>query len=61
MAAECATVDLLRDQFAAHDAWVDSLKESAEAVLQKSRETREAMPAAGVAEGDDTDTPEANL
>ena len=46
--------------FAAHDAWVTSLKESAEAVLRKQQETRSALAAAGV-RGDTSDeglTPE---
>ena len=39
----CPTCDLLRDQYAEHDAWVESLKASAEAVLATHQRARKEL------------------
>ena len=39
----CPTCDALRSQYAEHDAWVASLKESAESVLMAHQRTRDAL------------------
>ena len=49
MAEEGATSALLSEQFEAHDAWVQSLKDSAEEVLRRHKETQSAFAAAGTA------------
>ena len=41
--AACATCDLIQDQFKQHDAWVQSLKESAEAVLATHKRAQQAL------------------
>ena len=49
LAEDGATSDRLSEQFAAHDSWVQSLKDSAEEVLRRHKETRSAFAAAGIA------------
>ena len=49
LAEEGATSALLSEQFEAHDAWVQSLKDSAEQVLRRHKETQSAFAAAGIA------------
>ena len=59
--SDSATSELLQEQFAAHDAWVQSLRASAEEVLRRHRETRSAFARAGISPGNTTDegpTPE---
>jgi len=58
----CATCELLADQFESHDAWVESLKASAEAVLathQRARQALASLMPAGAASSGDVDSSDA--
>ena len=48
LAEDGATSELLSEQFEAHDAWVQSLKDSAEEVLRRHKETQSAFASAGI-------------